>query len=246
MKRRPASDASTSAGEALDIGEGQQGIEPGHVMPQRGNGDDAIRRRAHGDGEGVHRMLLVRQVDLGRRVLVEAVVLDVADDADDRLRSIARLARELRADPNLLSNGVLSREKSLCGPFVDEDDLRTRRRITSVEWPAVADRDPHRLEVVRADDPHGGRRHRCRVGLRLAFVTEAGYDVEIACEGKARSPPPPIQHRVPPPVARAAPTRTRRGLAGSGYLAAGNDRLNVVTPSDRSQARHAGAERSCE
>ena len=185
MKRRPASDASTSAGEPLDICEGQQGIEPGHVMPQRGNGGDAIRRRAHRDGEGVHRMLLVRQVNLCRRVLVEAAVFDVPDDADDRLRSVARVARELRADSNLLSNGVLSREESLCGPFVDEDDLRTRRRIAPVEWPAGADRDLHHLEVFRADDPHRGRRHRCRVRLRLPFVTEAGQGVEIARERKA-------------------------------------------------------------
>jgi hypothetical protein len=71
------------------------------------------------------------------------------DDADDRLRSIARLARELAPDSNLLSNGVLSREESLCGPFVDEDDLRTRRRIAAVEWSAVADRDLHRLEVFQ-------------------------------------------------------------------------------------------------
>ena len=60
-------------------------------------------------------VLLVRQVNLGRRVLVEAAVLDVTDDADDRLRSVARVARELRADSNLLSNGVLSREVSPCG-----------------------------------------------------------------------------------------------------------------------------------
>ena len=86
-------------------------------------------------------MLLVRQVNLGRRVLVEAAVFDVPDDADDRFRSIARLARELCADANLLSNGVLSREESLCGPFVDEDDLQTRRGISPVEQSAVADRD---------------------------------------------------------------------------------------------------------
>ena len=99
--------------EPADVCEGQQWIEPGHVVPKRGNGGDAIRRRAHSDGEGVHRMLLVRQVDLCRRVLVEAAILDVPHDADDGLRSVARVARELRADSNLLSNGVLSREVSL-------------------------------------------------------------------------------------------------------------------------------------
>src|SRR5262245_35988123 len=105
-------------------------------MPQRGNGGDAIRRHAHSHSEGIDRLRLVRQVNLGRRVLVEAAVSDVTHDADDRLRSTARVTRELRADSNLLSNGVLPREESLCGPFVDEDDLRTRRRITPVEWPA--------------------------------------------------------------------------------------------------------------
>src|SRR5439155_2481441 len=102
---------------------------------------DPIPRRAHSDGEGVHRMLLVRQVNLWRRVLVEAAVFDVPHDADDRLRSIARVTRELRADSNPLSNGILSREEPLGGPFVNEDDLRTRRRIAPVEWSAVADRD---------------------------------------------------------------------------------------------------------
>src|SRR4029453_11486116 len=118
-------------------------------MPQRGNGGDAIRRRAHSDSEGIDRVLLVRQVNLGRRVLVQAPVLEVTNGADDRLRSIARVARELSADSNLLPYGVLSREESPCGPFVDEDDFWTRRRITVVEWPAVADRDLHHLEVFR-------------------------------------------------------------------------------------------------
>src|SRR5207244_4296278 len=105
-------------------------------------------------------------------VLVEAAVLDVPHNADDRLRSIARVARELRADSNLLSNRVLSREEPLCGSFVDEDDLRTRRGITPVEWSALADRDLHHREVFRADDPQRGSRHRCRFRLRLPFVTE--------------------------------------------------------------------------
>src|SRR4051812_27536928 len=125
-------------------------------------------------------MLLVRQVNLGRRVLVEAAVFDVPDDADDRLWSTARLAGELGGHSNLLSNRVLSWEESLCRPFVDEDDLRTRRCIARVEWPALADRNAHRREVCRADDAHGRRGHRCGVGLRLAFVAEAGDGVEIA------------------------------------------------------------------
>ena len=60
-------------------------------------------------------MLLVRQIYLCRRVLVEAAVFDVPDDADDGLRSVARSARELRADSNLLPDRILSREVSLCG-----------------------------------------------------------------------------------------------------------------------------------
>ena len=75
--------------------ERQQRIEPGHIMPHRGNRRDAIAGAAHRDGEGVDRMLLVRQVDLCRRVLVETAIFDVSHDADDRLRSVARVAREL-------------------------------------------------------------------------------------------------------------------------------------------------------
>ena len=131
-------------------------------------------------------MLLVRHVNLCRRVLVEAAGLDVRDHADNRLRSRARVARELRTDANLSAHGVLSWEKALCGQFVDQDDLRARRCLTAVEGSAVADWDLHHLEVSSADDPQRGSRHQCRVRLRLPFVTEAGQGVETACERKAQ------------------------------------------------------------
>ena len=127
-------------------------------------------------------LLLVRQVDLGRRVLVQASVLDVPHDTDDRLRSTADAAHQLGADANLLTHGVPGRKVSPCGLFVDEDDLRTRRRITAVEWPPRADGNPHHLEVVGTDDPQRRRRHRCRIRLPLALVTKAGDGVQIARE----------------------------------------------------------------
>src|SRR5262245_15651652 len=110
-------------------------------MPQRGNRSDAIRRGAHRDREGPDRMLLEGQVDFRGSVLVETAVPDVPHYSDDGLRSTARVAREHRTHSNLLSNRVLSREESLCGSFVDQHDLGTRRCITSVEWSAGADRD---------------------------------------------------------------------------------------------------------
>ena len=73
-------------------------------------------------------------------------------------------------------------EKPLCRSLVDQDDFRRCRRITAVEETARADRNPHRLEVVRADDPHRRRRHRCRVRLGLVVTTEPGDDIEIARE----------------------------------------------------------------
>src|SRR5262249_47933273 len=135
--------------------------------------------------EGIDRVLLVRHVDLGGRVHVQAPVLDVSHDADDCLGSGARVARELGADSNLLPNRGPSREESPCGAVVDEGDLWTRRRITPVEWPTTADRDLHHLEVFRTDDPQRGGWHRCRIRLGLRFVTKADYGVEIARERKA-------------------------------------------------------------
>ena len=127
-------------------------------------------------------MLVVRQIDFGWRLLVEAAVFDVSDDADDRFRPVAHMARELRGDPNLSSNGIEACEKPLCRSLVDQGDLRRCRRVTSVEETSRADRNPHRPEVVRADDPHGRRWHRCRFGLGLVLATEPGYDIEIARE----------------------------------------------------------------
>src|SRR4029453_4806061 len=117
--------------------------------------------------------------------------------------------------------------------FVEENALRTRRCFPPVERSAAADRDLHGLEVFRADDPQRGRRHRCRVRLRLTLVTEAGQGIGIACEGKANPhPPPPDSPPGPPPSRDSSADTNDRGLAGSAYLTAGNDKLNVMTPSD--------------
>ena len=140
-KRQQHEHRETSSGERcvdksrepLHVCERQQWIETGHITPHRWNRRDAIAGAAHRDGEGVHRLLLVRQVDFRRRVLVEAAVFDVAHDTDDGLRSVPRIAREPGGDSNLLADRVLSREVSLRGPFVDEGDIRTRRRIAVVE-----------------------------------------------------------------------------------------------------------------
>src|SRR5262245_62960491 len=105
-------------------------------------------------------MLVVRQIDFGGRLFVETAVLDVADDADDGLRAVARVACGLRADANLLSYGIETWEEPLRRSLVDQGHLRRGRRVASVEETSRADRDPHRSEVVRADDAHGRGRHR--------------------------------------------------------------------------------------
>ena len=78
-------------------------------------------------------MLVVREIDFRRRLLVEAAVLDVADDADDRFGPVARMAREFRADPNLLSDGIDAGEEPLRRSFVDEGDLGRRRGVACRE-----------------------------------------------------------------------------------------------------------------
>ena len=71
-----------------------------------------IRRCAHGHRKRINLMLVVRQIDFGGRLLVEAAVFDVADNADDGLGPVARLSRELRGHQYLLTDGIECRRKT--------------------------------------------------------------------------------------------------------------------------------------
>jgi hypothetical protein len=89
------------------------------------------------------RVLRHRDVDLRRRFLIDAVQLDVSDDADDLLPRRILLRPSLLESP---ADGVLAVQKAPHEFLVDDGDLRRGRRIG------------------RLDESTGAHRHAKNVG----------------------------------------------------------------------------------
>ena len=83
------------------------------------------RARAHASAIAILRPLLVVEVDLRAHVLVEAIVANVADDADNRSATAGRRA----GIANAAAERIDVREHRLGQPLVDD---RHRRRVLGV------------------------------------------------------------------------------------------------------------------
>ena len=172
VKRRSATDEPMSAVIGLDVRHRQLAVERRHLAAQHRRERQRFATGPRHDRQAVHGVLGVRQVHLGGRVAIEAGVLHVADDADDRLLAAPHLlARQPDADVNRLADRILARPVPRCGGLVDQHHLGTVLVVVGVEHPSRLQRDPHGHEVTGRHDAHAGRR---RVGgVRLAGVGEA-------------------------------------------------------------------------
>ena len=128
-----------------------------------------------------------RQIDvrIRGRILRQAAVLHLADDADDRHPGVARRQRtELHA----LADRVLSRPEPLDDAFADDRPPATWGDLRVVERPARCQRDAERAEEVRRHPVDVCARHVLRVDRRLAFggvERRAAVAVERQIVGRA-------------------------------------------------------------
>src|SRR6185369_6819928 len=94
-----------------------------------------------------------RVVDFVRRRRVEAVGLDVANDADDFGGDLGIAAAQQRMAERRLAGKEPSRER-----LVDDADPGSAFAIVRRESAARGQRDAHQTEVAVADDPEVGNR----------------------------------------------------------------------------------------
>src|SRR4029450_8337562 len=125
VNRRPTIARSTSAASDVTLANGNNGSSSATPPPHGGADGEGVGLFTHGHREGIPRMWVVRQIEFGGRLLIEAAIFDIADDAYHRLWSVTRAARELCTDSNPLSNRIESGEEPLCRSLVDENDFET-------------------------------------------------------------------------------------------------------------------------
>ena len=109
----------------------------------------------------------------GARIVVEAAIADVADDADDLPGGLNELRADAFADEQLLADRVLFGEEFFAEGFVDEDDAGGRAGVLLSEVAATQDGDVEDGEVA------GGGAHPASVaGPRRFRGRRAADDVE--------------------------------------------------------------------
>src|SRR5262249_8206535 len=121
--------------------------------------------RHHGPGG-----LVVRPIERGARLPIQAVVFDVlcnADDGEPRYRRIEP------AQLDAFSNGVFIRPVPFGHRLIDDNNAGRTCRITLRKFTSADQLDPHRPKIVWADDAVTGIGLVFRPRIRLTLYDEA-------------------------------------------------------------------------
>ena len=104
-----------------------------------------VQATARAVGPVLRRLLHVRHVNLGIRHLLDGVVLDVLDDADDLARRLVDVERDA------LAEGVFVLPEPAGGGFVDDSDPGRVRGVVLVEVAAARQADADGAKEIRGD-----------------------------------------------------------------------------------------------
>jgi hypothetical protein len=129
-------------------------------------------RRAENNVERSKRILRIWLVGLARGFLVDAVLLDVGDDADNLAPDVGTVGYE-----DALTERVFVREKLPGQSFIDDRDARRVAVIMRVEKPAADEPDAHGVEIVRCDRVIIRVRQIARRNFRASFDLETKHPV---------------------------------------------------------------------
>ena len=124
----------------------------------------------------------IRDVDLGRRVLIQPDVTHVSDDANhlDRKRlPKVRLALRRLEERDLMADGIRLGPVPPGEGLVDEGHVRRRRHVPLIEGASPPDRDLHSAEVLGG---HGSEEY----GFVLTGPRHPSGDHDAAREIRAR------------------------------------------------------------
>ena len=161
-RRRVATPSATTASIGCNGRDRQRRVELLHLARQRRT--KRVRRR-RGLDDQIHdrrRRPLVREIHGRPGGHLHPLVPHVADNPDDAVGT-----RVVPADDQLAAERVFIGEDGLGECVVDDERSRLRAGVCGQKCPPMAKRDPHRAEVVAADDTDLGDRflagRRCRV-----------------------------------------------------------------------------------
>ena len=170
--------AADDVGHRANVGERQLAIDRGEIGTGSRHEGERIAGRPDGDRQISDRVLRVRQVDLRRAQACRG--RRISRRRSRRRSSSGRCAPRARAarrdeSPGRSGPAPARTGEAACSLMITTSGLVASSCALNIS--SGAQRDLHRLEVIRRDDPHPGARCVGRVGLTGAAKTRA--DVEV-------------------------------------------------------------------